>query len=91
MEQQIIDTAIDIVTPVLEGAIIIASEYATGCGRNFITGMDVRYGMRYAARTFVGNRIGSMFPEIYSDEDQDDGREGDEREQHRPDQLPRYR
>ncbi len=72
MEQQIIDTAIDIVTPVLEGAIIIASEYATGCGRNFITGMDVRYGMRYAARTFVGNRIGSMFPEIYSDEDQDD-------------------
>ena len=72
MEQQIIESAIDIVTPVLEGSIIIASEYATACGRNFITGMDVRYGMRYAARTLVGNRIGSMVPEIYSDEEDDD-------------------
>jgi hypothetical protein len=72
MEQQIIESAIDIVTPVLEGAIIIAAEYSTACGRNFITGMDVRYGMRYAARTLVGNRIGSMFPEIYDDEEDDD-------------------
>jgi hypothetical protein len=67
-EQQIIDTAIDIITPVMEGSVIIAGEYAKACGRTMITGMDVRYAMCYAARNMVGQSVGTMFPEIYNDD-----------------------
>ena len=81
--QQIIDSAVDIITPVFEGAIITAGEYATACGRDCVTSTDMRYAMRYAAMTMVGARTGSMFPDLYdadSDSDEEDG-DGDEEDE----------
>jgi hypothetical protein len=95
-EQQIIDTAIDIITPVMEGSVIIAGEYTKACGRTMITGMDVRYAMCYAARNMVGQTVGTMFPEIYNDdeeegsEDDDDDEDEDEDEEGEEDAFTRY-
>ena len=72
MEQQIIQSAIEIITPVMEGSIVLAAEYAKACGRDFITGTDVQYGMKYAARKITGNHVGTLFPDIDSDEEDSD-------------------
>ena len=74
MEQQFIETAINIIQPVMEGSMILAAEYAKACGRDFVTGMDVKYAMRYAAQNFVGKHSGTLFPELQdeSDSDEDD-------------------
>ena len=74
MEQQFIETAINIIQPVMEGSMILAAEYAKACGRDFVTGMDVKYAMRYAAQNFVGKHSGTLFPEHQdeSDSDEDD-------------------
>ena len=64
MEADIIKTAIDLMTPVIEGSIVVAAEYAKACGRDVVTSTDVNYGMKYCARYMVGKHIGTMFPEI---------------------------
>ncbi len=69
MDEQIIKTAMDLLTPVMEASIIISSEYVKLCGRNTITAEDTRYAMKYAARNVVGKQVGTMFPELYGDSD----------------------
>lgn len=64
MENDIIKAAMDIVTPVMEGAIIIAAEYVKLCGRTTITAQDTQYALKYCARNMVGKHIGTMFPEL---------------------------
>lgn len=71
MEDNFITQMVNIITPVMEGSIILAAEYAKACNRDYVTGMDVQYGMKYAARTYVGKHSGTLFPEIDSDEDED--------------------
>jgi hypothetical protein len=71
MENQYIQSAVDILTPVMESAMILAGEYSKKCGRSTLTGEDLRYTLRYSARYLVGKHIGSMFPEIYEETDQD--------------------
>ena len=66
------DAAIYILTPVLESAMIIAAQYSKACGRSTVTGKDVSYGMMFAARNVTGKQIGTMFPEIYEDEEEDE-------------------
>ncbi len=82
MDEQIIKTAMDLLTPVLEGSLIVAAEYVKVCGRNVITSQDTQYGLKYAARNLVGKHVGTMFPEIYrdSDSEEDDVEEVDEDE-----------
>jgi len=67
--------AIDILQPVLESAVYLASHYCKACGRNTITATDIQYGMRYAARNVLGTRTGTLFPdedsESESEEDSD--------------------
>jgi hypothetical protein len=75
MEQQIIESALNIITPVMESSIVLAGEYAKACGRDFITAMDVQYAMKYAARNVTGRYTGTLFPEIDSDEESDDDEE----------------
>ena len=75
MEEQIVTTAIDLLTPVMEGAIVAASHYAKGCNRNTVTAEDVKYGMRYCAQHLAGKTSGTMFPEIYEDSGSEDGSE----------------
>jgi hypothetical protein len=73
MEDDYIKTAIDMITPVMEGAMIAAAHYAKACGRDTVTAEDVKYGMRYCAQTVPGKHIGTMFPELQDDEDGEDG------------------
>jgi hypothetical protein len=76
------DVAIDLLIPVMEAATILGSHYAKACGRDTITGMDIAYGLMYAARNVTGKQIGSLFPEIYdSDNDDEEAIEVDEAEE----------
>lgn len=70
MDNDIVETAIDLVTPVAEGSIVLAAEYAKACGRQSMTGEDVKYALKYCARNMVGKHIGTLFPED-SDSDSD--------------------
>ena len=75
MEDQIIDSAVNIVLPVMESAMVLAAEYSKACNRTFVTSMDMKYALRYCAINVTGRQIGSLFPEIYekeSDSDEDD-------------------
>lgn len=69
IEQQIIKSATDIIQPVVESAMILAGHYCKACGRSTLTGEDMKYCMKYAARNFVGKQIGTLFPE---DEDEEE-------------------
>ena len=70
MEEQIIDSAIELLLPVMESSMILAAEYSKACNRTFVSSMDVKYAMRYCAMHVTGRQIGSLFPEIYEDEDE---------------------
>ena len=66
------DAAFDILTPVMESAMVLASHYAKACGRETVTGKDVAYGLMYAVRNVTGRQVGSLFPEAYDEEDSDE-------------------
>jgi len=78
MEDELFRMMINIITPVMEGSIILAAEYAKACGRDYVTAMDVQYGMKYAARTYVGRHTGTLFPELQDDDDADESGEEEE-------------
>ena len=72
--EQFQQTAIDVVQPVMEQAIVFAAEYAKACGRDIILSKDMEYAMKYSAMNEVGKISVSSFLEIYdvseSDEDE---------------------
>ena len=72
MDEAYVKTAIDLITPVMEGAMVAAAHYAKSCGRNTVTAVDVKYGMRYCAQTVAGKQVGTMFPELQDEDDDDD-------------------
>ena len=75
MEEQIIDSAVGIILPVMESAMLLAAEYSKACNRTFVTSLDMKYALRYCAINVTGRQVGSLFPEIYekeSDSDEDD-------------------
>tara|TARA_B110000305_G_scaffold143264_1_gene159414 strand:- start:136 stop:540 length:405 start_codon:yes stop_codon:yes gene_type:complete len=82
LADQYMTTMIDIMTPVLEKSMLIACEYCKACGRDTITSQDVEYAMKFCAMNKVGEDIGSLFPDIYSDnsDDEDSIEEVDEDE-----------
>jgi len=69
-------SAIDIFLPVMESSVVLAAHYAKACGRDCVTSQDMCYGMMYAARNVTGKQLGSLFPEVY--EEEDSGEEEDE-------------
>ena len=78
------DAAIDLLLPVMESSMVLASHYAKACGRDTVTGKDVAYGLMYAVRNVTGRQVGSLFPEAYesgSDEEEDELEEVDEEEE----------
>ena len=81
------DDALELIKPVMETAIIIASHYCKACGRSTVTAQDVKMGMRFAARTVPGVENESLFPEIYED-DSDEEEEEDEIEEVDEDEEP---
>jgi len=64
-------SAIEIVTPVFENAMVLSGHYAKACGRDTVLAKDVEYCMKYCAMHTVGDHIGSQFPEVYDSEDSD--------------------
>tara|TARA_R110002073_G_scaffold59781_9_gene150315 strand:- start:9718 stop:10113 length:396 start_codon:yes stop_codon:yes gene_type:complete len=75
MEEQIIQTSIDVVTPVLESAVVLGGEYAKKSGRSILTGTDLEYALKFCARNVTGKHLGTLFPEIHSDSESDSGSE----------------
>lgn len=67
--------ALDLFLPVLESAVIIAGQYAKGCGRDTVLAQDMCLGLMFAARNVTGKQIGSLFPEVY--EEESDSESGD--------------
>ena len=63
---------IDIVMPVLEQSVVLAAEYSKACGRNVILSEDVEYSSRYCAMHKVGQATGSLFPDVYDEDDSDE-------------------
>ena len=70
IQEQIQGSALNIIQPVLEQAMVLAAGYAKACGRDILLGEDMEYAMKYCAMNQVGKNTGSLFPEIY-DEDTD--------------------
>ena len=77
------EAAIDIFLPVMESAMVLAGHYAKACGRDIVLSQDVHMGLMYASRNVTGRQIGSLFPEVYDqDEDEDDvAEEADDEEE----------
>lgn len=74
-------SAIELFLPVMESATVLAAHYSQACGRDYVVAKDMRYGMMYAARNVAGKHIGSLYPEVYEeDEDEDSGTESDQDE-----------
>jgi len=67
----ILESALDIFRPVMESATVLAAHYAKACGRDVVLQEDMRFGMMYAARYVTGRQIGSLFPEIYEEGDEE--------------------
>lgn len=67
----------DLILPVMESATVLAAHYAKACGRDTVTAQDVQIGLMYAARNVAGKQIGTLFPEIYDEEEWEEV-EGDE-------------
>jgi hypothetical protein len=80
-------SAIDIFLPVFESSVVLAAHYAKATGRDTVTAQDVCYGLMYAARTVTGKQIGSLFPEVYDD---DEDEEEDEEDEDSEEQWIRY-
>lgn len=72
MEDQLIETAVNYIQPVLEAAIVLAAEYSKKAGRDYVTAEDFNYAMKYACRNYVGKHSGTLFPELADEEDPGD-------------------
>jgi hypothetical protein len=71
-------SAIDIITPVMENAVVLSGHYVKACGRSTILSKDMEYCLKYCAMYTVGDKIGSYFPEIYDEESSDEDEDEDE-------------
>ena len=70
--EQVQDSAINIIQPVLERTMVLAAEYAKACGRDMVLGEDLEYAMKYCAMNEVGKKMGTHFPEIYEESSDED-------------------
>jgi|TARA_R110000822_G_scaffold49796_6_gene130651 hypothetical protein len=72
MVEEYMKTMTGILMPVMEKSMLLAAEYSKACGRDTVLSEDMEYAMKYCAMYTVGQDIGSLFPEIYDEEDSDD-------------------
>jgi hypothetical protein len=72
MEDQIIESSINIMLPVLTKAVVLAGHYSKKCNRNTMTGQDMSYALKYCVRTKVGETIGIEHPELFDESDSDE-------------------
>ena len=69
MAEQYITSMTNILLPVFERGVILAAEYSKACGRDTLLPEDMEYAMKYCAMYTVGQTTGTMFPDIYQEED----------------------
>ena len=69
LSSQMAKSAIDIITPVLESAVVLSGHYARACGRDTILAKDMEYCMKYCAMYTVGHQIGTYYPDLYNSDD----------------------
>ena len=60
----------DIFLPVMESAVVLAAHYCKAAGRDCVQGDDMRIGLMFAARNVAGKHLGTLYPEVYEDEDE---------------------
>jgi hypothetical protein len=72
MEDEVPRSISDLLLPVLEAGTVLASHYAKACGRDVVTPQDIQIGLMYAARNVAGKQVGSLYPEIYEDEEEEE-------------------
>jgi len=89
-ENSIMNTAINLIQPVLEQSMIIAAQYSKACGRDAILSKDMEYAIKYCAMYKVGEKIGSHFPDLYDESDTDSENEDIEQIDETPDMFTRY-
>lgn len=65
-----LDAFRNILNPILEKSVIVASHYAKMCGRDVLLGEDWVAAMKYCAMFEVGKDLGSVLPP--GDDDDDD-------------------
>lgn len=70
--EQVQDSAVNIIQPVLERTMVLAAEYAKASGRDMVLGEDLEYAMKYCAMNEVGKKMGTHFPEIYEEDDSEE-------------------
>ena len=75
MAEQYIDTMTNLLLPVLEQSTLLAAEYSKACGRDTLLPEDMEYTMKYCAMHTVGQTTGSMYPEIYQDDEEEESDE----------------
>ena len=67
----------DLMRPVFEAAMVLASHYALKCGREVVTNTDVTYGLMYSGR-HAAKLGGLQYPNAWDDDDEEE--EGEEEE-----------
>lgn len=84
VEDKLIESAIDIFTPVMEAAVVYGAAYGKACGRTVLISEDMKVGLKFAIRTVTGNHIGRLFPELWDDSDDDEEEEEEVPEEEEP-------
>lgn len=72
MDNSIVHAADDLIRPVMESSIVLASHYCKKTGRDCVTPTDMAYAMKFCARNMLGKHLGTMYPEIYEEDDGND-------------------
>lgn len=71
------EAAMEVFIPAMEAAVVVAAHYAKACDRPVLA-KDMELGLMFAARHVIGKQIGSLFPEIYEDDESDSDSEIEE-------------
>ena len=72
MVEGYVNSMIDIILPVMERSMVLAGVYCKACGRDTILPEDMEYATKYCAMYTVGQDIGTLFPDLYDDEESDE-------------------
>jgi len=70
--------ALDIFLPVMESAVVLAAHYCKAAGRDCVQAEDMRIGLMFAARNVAGKHLGTLYPELYEEDESDPDEESDE-------------
>ena len=70
--------ALDIFLPVMESAVVLAAHYCKAAGRDCVQGEDMRIGLMFAARNVAGKHLGTLYPELYEEDESDADEDSDD-------------